>query len=187
MAKTALAFSQAAPAGAAVAAASLPMARPSLPFERSVGYQIRETHRLVQRALAARIEKEGVTLGMWYFLRVLWQEDGLTQRELSRRVGTMEPTTQSALQAMEAAGFVRRERNAVDKRKLSIYLTEVGRALQTRLLPAGIEVVNVATGGLSARETDLLLGLLADVQRNLTQDLRKLDVLEEEPEAEALP
>jgi DNA-binding MarR family transcriptional regulator len=155
---------------------------PELPFHRSVGYQIRETHRLVQRALQARIEREGVSLGMWYFLRVLWEEDGMTQRELSRRVGTMEPTTQSALQAMEAAGFVRRERNAVDKRKLNIHLTPAGRALRACLLPAGVEVVDIATGGLSPREIDLLLGLLGDVQRNLTQDLLALGAADDTKE-----
>jgi DNA-binding MarR family transcriptional regulator len=155
---------------------------PELPFHRSVGYQIRDTHRIMQRALQARIEREGVTLGMWYFLRVLWEEDGMTQRELSRRVGTMEPTTQSALQTMEAAGFVRRERNAVDKRKLNIYLTPAGRALRARLLPAGVEVVNIATGGLSPREIDLLLGLLGDVQRNLARDLLALGAAEDDKE-----
>ncbi len=70
---------------------------PALPLERSVGYQIRRTHRLVQRALQVRIEPHRVSLGMWYFLRALWDEDGLTQRELSTRVGTMEPTTMAAI------------------------------------------------------------------------------------------
>src|SRR5438270_2003283 len=96
--------------------------RPSLPLARSVGYQIRATHRLVQRALQARIEPHGVSLGMWYYLRVLWDHDGMTQRELSRMVGQMEPTTLSAIAAMEKEGFVRRVRNAQDKRKMNVYL-----------------------------------------------------------------
>ncbi len=43
----------------------------------------------------------GLKRGQWYFLRVLWTEDGLSQRELSARVGTMEPTTVIALRSME--------------------------------------------------------------------------------------
>src|SRR5262252_4162261 len=109
---------------------------PELPLERSVGYQIRRTHRLVQRALQVRIEAHGVTLGMWYFLRALWDEDGLTQRELSTRVGTMEPTTMSAIALMEKSGFVERRRNEEDRRKINVYLTERGRALERELLPA---------------------------------------------------
>lgn len=49
----------------------------NLPFDLSIGYQIRLTHRLMQKLLQLKIEQFGVTLGMWYFLRVLWDQDGL--------------------------------------------------------------------------------------------------------------
>ena len=44
------------------------------------------------------------TRGQWYFLRVLWITDGLSQRELSARVGMMEPTTVIALRSMRTLG-----------------------------------------------------------------------------------
>ena len=149
--------------------------RPSLPLEGSVGYQIRATHRLVQRALQARIEPHGVTLGMWYYLRVLWDHDGLTQRELSRFIGTMEPTTLSAIAAMEKQGFVRRVRNAEDKRKINVYLTRKGRELGERLLPLAIEVVETATRSLSRAERDSLVRMLHTIQRDLQSDLNEVD------------
>ena len=144
--------------------------RPTLPLQASVGYQVRVAHRLIQRALQARIERHGVTLGMWYFLRVLWNEDGLTQRELSRSIGTMEPTTLSAIAAMEKLGLVRRERNAADRRKVNVFLTPHGRALESVLLPHAIEVVGLATRGMSGGEQDALLRLLGALQRNLQDD-----------------
>ena len=140
---------------------------PALPLERSVGYQLRLTHRLMQRSLQARIAPHGVTLGMWYFLRALWDQEGLTQRELSDRIGTMEPTTMSAILAMEAGGLVQRVRNATDRRKINVFLTPKGRALETVMMPVAREVVDGAVAGLSAREIDLLLSLLGAVQDNL--------------------
>ncbi|WP_188713498.1 MarR family winged helix-turn-helix transcriptional regulator, partial [Croceicoccus mobilis] len=98
----------------------------NLPFDLSIGYQIRLTHRLMQKLLQLKIEQFGVTLGMWYFLRVLWDQDGLTQKELSDLVGTMEPTTLSAIASMEQRGIVARVRNAADKRKINIFLTPYG-------------------------------------------------------------
>lgn len=139
---------------------------PALPLKRSVGYQIRRTHRLVQRALQVRIEPRRVSLGMWYFLRALWDEDGLTQRALSTRVGTMEPTTVAAIMLMEKSGFVERKRNKEDRRKINVYLTVRGRALERELLPAGITVVEVATRSLTSRELEMLLRLLGDIQKN---------------------
>jgi len=140
---------------------------PTLPLELSLGYQLRMTHRLFQRSLQAQIEQHGVTLGMWYFLRVLWEQDGMTQSELSQRVGTMEPTTLSAIRDMERNGFVRRVRNAEDRRKINVYLTEKGQALKGKLLPSAVAVIEAATHGLTSREATMLLSLLACMQRNL--------------------
>ncbi|MGQ3027215.1 MAG: MarR family winged helix-turn-helix transcriptional regulator [Ferrovibrionaceae bacterium] len=142
-----------------------------LPFENSVGYQIRITHRLVQRYLQSKIEPHGVTLGMWYFLRALWHEDGLTQRELSRRLGTMEPTTLTAIAAMEKAGLVTRVRNATDRRKLNVFLTEKGRGLKAALLPLAVEVVHAATDGFSPAEVRQFLKFLGAIQANVGREL----------------
>ncbi len=144
---------------------------PDLPFEISVGYQIRITHRLVQRYMQTKIEPHGVTLGMWYFLRALWHEDGQTQRELSRRLGTMEPTTLTAIAAMEKAGLVTRVRNETDRRKLNIYLTEKGRGLKEVLLPLAVEVVHNATDGFSPAEVRQFLKFLAAIQQNVGREL----------------
>lgn len=147
----------------------------SFPTSKSVGYQIRTTHRLLQRFLQLKIEPYGVTLGMWYFLRVLWIEDGLTQRELSRRVGTMEPTTLSAILAMEKKGYVRRVRNKKDRRKLHVYLTAKGRSIKNDLIPLAKDVVATAVEGLSARDIRQMLKGLAEIQENLHATISQHD------------
>ncbi len=141
----------------------------NLPLDLSLGYQIRATHRLIQRTLQVEIERYGVTLGMWYFLRVLWAEDGITQSELSQRVGTMEPTTLSAIRDMERNGFVRRVPHAEDRRKINIHLTEGGQALRDKLLPSAVAVIEAASAGLTSREVTMMLDLLKAIQRNLQE------------------
>jgi MarR family transcriptional regulator, organic hydroperoxide resistance regulator len=150
-------------------------AEAELPFAESVGYQIRATHRVLQRFLQFKIEPHGITTGMWYFLRALWHEDGLTQRELSSRVGTMEPTTLSAILVMEKKGLVRRLRDASDRRKWHIHLTPKGRAAKTKLLPLAREVVDTAVQNLSRGEVTQLLKGLAEVQKSLHATLERLD------------
>jgi MarR family transcriptional regulator, organic hydroperoxide resistance regulator len=112
---------------------------------------------------------------MWYFLRLLWLEDGLTQRELSNRVGTMEPTTLSAIVIMEGKGLVRRVRNKNDRRKWHIHLTPKGRALKGKLLPLAKQVVDTAVQGFSRGEVTQLLKGLAEVQTSLHATLARLD------------
>lgn len=139
----------------------------ALPFDESVGYQVRQAHRLIQRHLQQEIEPYGVTPGMWYFLRALWHQDGLTQRELSLVVGTMEPTTLTAINSMERNGLVRRVKNRDDRRKINIFLTRRGKALRAELMPLAKEVVNDAVAGLSPQERSMFLGYLKTVQDNL--------------------
>jgi DNA-binding MarR family transcriptional regulator len=128
--------------------------------EQSTGYLLRDTFRAFSKVLSARISPHGVTIGQWYFLRVLWEEDGLTQRELSQRVGMMEPTTVTALNGMEKRGYVRRVRNTEDRRKVNIFLTKQGRSLRNKLLPYAIEVNRFATEGVSEADLENLRATL---------------------------
>lgn len=140
-------------------------------LDESLGFQIRHTNRLLQRYLQEQIEPHGITLGMWYFLRVLWQEDGLTQSELSQRVGTMEPTTLVAIKSMVASGFVERRRNAKDGRKLNIFLTKKGKALRDVCVPMAMEVNALAARGLSEEDRSRLMQTLQTLQDNLSLHL----------------
>jgi len=53
--------------------------------QESVGFVVREVYRMFARCLQARIARKGVTIGMWFVLRMLWDDDGMTQRELGER------------------------------------------------------------------------------------------------------
>ncbi|MEQ8699455.1 MAG: MarR family winged helix-turn-helix transcriptional regulator [Bauldia litoralis] len=139
------------------------------PPEGSTGYLVRQAHNALQRLLEQSIAPHGVLRGQWYFLRVLWEEEGLTQRELSARVGTKEPTTIVALRSMEAAGLVTRRRSETDRRKIHVDLTPKARALRDTLLPLARGVSETATGGLTPEETETLHKLLRKVGATLNE------------------
>lgn len=132
-----------------------------------LSYAVRDLHRAFSRALQARIVTHGVSMGQWFFLRVLWEEDGLTQRELSQRVGMMEPTTVTALNTMESRGLVERVRNPHDRRKVNIYLTPKGRALRDTLLSCAAEVNELSLQGISPKEQEIVMSVLTRMLSNL--------------------
>ena len=143
---------------------------PEFQPQNSLGYLLRDTYRAFTKVLQSRISAHGVTIGQWYFLRVLWEEDGLTQRELSQRVGMMEPTTVTALNGMEKRGYVKRVRNATDRRKVNIFLTEKGRALRSRLLPHAADVNRIAAKSVSAQDIELIRSVLNTMKDNLDRE-----------------
>jgi DNA-binding MarR family transcriptional regulator len=136
----------------------------------SIGYLTRIAFRAFSRALEHRTAPHGVSSGQWRFLRVLWREDGLTQRELSRRVGMREPTTVIALKSLERSGFVIRQKSVEDRRKVHVFLTPQAQALEATLLPAVAEVNAMALAGLTPAEIDVLRKALTQVGRNLAVD-----------------
>ena len=137
------------------------------PPRLSSGYLVRDAHRAFQRLLERRIAPYGVTRGQWYFLRVLWTTDGLSQRELSERVGMMEPTTVIALRSMEKAGLIRRVRSGDDRRKVRVLLTAKAKRLRNELLDVARTITDEAEQGVAARDLATFRRVIARMTANL--------------------
>ncbi len=137
------------------------------PPRLSSGYLVRDAHRAFQRLLERRIADYGVTRGQWYFLRVLWNADGLSQRELSARVGMMEPTTVIALRGMEKSGLIRRVRSADDRRKVRVFLSANAKRLRNELLSVARGITDEAEQGVAARDLAAFRRAIARMTANL--------------------
>jgi DNA-binding MarR family transcriptional regulator len=143
--------------------------RDAVPDDR-FAHLVKDATRALIRALQRRLARFGVPFGHWAFLRILWESDGLTQRELSREAGVMEPTTFGALKAMESRGYIARRRLAGNRRKIHIFLTRKGRALQDKLVPLAEEVNRIAVHGVPARDVAATRRTLLAVLESLAQD-----------------
>ncbi len=137
------------------------------PPRLSSGSLVRDAHRAFQWLLERRIAPYGVARGQWYFLRVLWNADGLSQRELSARVGMMESTTVIALRSMERSGFIRRVRGDDDRRKMRVFLTAKARRLRGELLGVARSITDDAEQGIAARDLAAFRRVIARMTMNL--------------------
>ena len=116
--------------------------------------------RLFSRALQSRFAEHDVSAGQWPLLLYLWGKDGLSQKQLSRRVQIEEPTTTRTLDRMERDGLVRRIRDENDRRRINIFLTERANLLRDELVPYALEVNALATHGLSEQDKAKINSLL---------------------------
>ena len=147
-----------------------PARQVEFPLAESSGFLVRDANRAFQRLLERRIAPYGVARGQWYFLRVLWSEDGLSQRELSARVGTMEPTKVIALRSMEKSGLIRRVRSRDDKRRSQVWLTPKAQRLRDELLALARSITDAAEHGISRAD----LALFRRVIRQMTVNLDRI-------------
>jgi DNA-binding MarR family transcriptional regulator len=121
------------------------------------------------RSLSRRLAEHGVPFGHWTFLRILWEEDGLTQRELSERAGVMEPSTFAAINAMEQLGYVKRRRLRENRKNVYVHLTPKGRALKKKLVPLAQQVNAIGLRGVSARDRATVRRALMTMIDNLRE------------------
>lgn len=139
-------------------------------MKERIAHVVREAARAFVRALTLRLAEHGVSFGHWAFLRILWERDGLTQRELSEMAGVMEPTTFAALKAMEELGYVERRQVPENRKNVYVHLTAQGRALEKKLVPLAEDVNKVATRGVKAGELAttrrVLLAMLDNLGRS---------------------
>lgn len=143
--------------------------RDAVPNDR-MAHLVKDATRALVRSLQMRLAEHEVSFGHWTYLRILWESDGLTQSELSREAGVMEPTTFTALKAMESRGYIVRRHLAGNRRKVHIFLTAKGRALKRSLMPLAEAVNHVAVRGIASSDIAATRRTLVAVLANLAQD-----------------
>jgi DNA-binding MarR family transcriptional regulator len=143
--------------------------REAVPNDR-LAHLVKDGTRALLRALQMRLTQHSVSTGHWTFLRILWETDGLTQRGLSEQAGLMEPTTYSALNAMEKLGYITRRQLPASRKKVYVFLTPKGRALKNKLVPLAEEVNEIAVRGVSASDIATTRKTLLLMLENLARD-----------------
>jgi len=132
-----------------------------------IAHIVKDAYRGLSKALQVRLKEHDVMYGHWTFLRILWQMDGITQRQLSEQAGVMEPTTFAALQSMEKLGYVLRQKLPDNRKQVRVFLTPKGAALRSVLVPVAEEVNTIALAGIPAKDITVLRKTLLAVIDNL--------------------
>lgn len=141
----------------------------AVPNDR-LAHLVKDATRGLVRALQMRLTEHSVSFGHWAFLRVLWERDGLTQRQLSQEVGVMEPTTAAAMRALEKLGYITRRKKADNRKNVHVFLTAPGMALRAKLVPLAEEVNEIAVRGVAPAHIAVMRRTLLAMIGNLARD-----------------
>ncbi|PUE62114.1 MarR family transcriptional regulator [Limnohabitans sp. Rim8] len=142
--------------------------RSKVPNDR-IAHLIRDVARAQMKALQQRLIAHGVSFGHWTFLRILWIHDGLTQKELSDLAGVMEPTTFTAVKAMESMGLIKRRQLPGNRKNIHVFLTPAGRKLEKKLVPLAEEVNTISIKGIAAVDVTTMRQSLLRIIENLAE------------------
>jgi DNA-binding MarR family transcriptional regulator len=105
---------------------------PSLLLDQQLCFALYAASRAVTAAYRPLLEELGLTYPQYLTMLVLWEQDGVTVRELGRRLQLDSGTLTPLLKRLQQSGLVSRERRRSDEREVEIRLTPEGRSLRAR-------------------------------------------------------
>lgn len=135
--------------------------------ETSLGYLLRDTSRVLLRAVQDHSTHCGITLNQHFILRELWQTDGLTVRELAQRLRLVDPTMTTTISALEKKKLVKRSGSSEDRRRVHVFLTPTGKALHAYLVIGTDEISEVAFTGITDTDRGRLRRMLERIRKNM--------------------
>lgn len=108
------------------------------------------------RRLSAQLEPLGLTMGQFGVLEALYHLGPMCQKALGEKLLRSGGNVTLVVENLAKQGWVRRERQADDRRLIRIHLTPKGRALIVRAFPKHVEAVVKEMSALDSREQEEL-------------------------------
>lgn len=122
------------------------------------------------RSLQQRAATLGFSPGQFPVLIELWQQDGLTQKQILDRLDVEQATLANTLSRMERDGLIIRTPHPTDRRAQTVSLSDRGRALESEAKDAACEAEDALLGGFRSFEKQLML----EYMRMAVENARKL-------------
>ncbi|MBI4666760.1 MAG: MarR family transcriptional regulator [Nitrospinae bacterium] len=141
----------------------------SFNLDESLGFLLNRAAHSMKWALEKKLARHGLTPPQWASLARLWEEDGLPQSQLGRRLHFDKPTISGIIDRLETKGLVRRERDGEDKRVVRIFLAPKGKKLEKTLAGLATGVNQKAGAGLSPAGLENLKAMLTRIFTNMRE------------------
>ncbi len=135
----------------------------------SLGLMIYRTALALKSALQRCFKENGfeITPEQWAIIRHLWEEEGLSQREIGEKAAKDKPNITRMLDALQKKRLIYRQPDPRDRRKFCVFLTKEGKQLHDLLLPLAQTLRERVTQNLSQPEIDILKEALAKINQSI--------------------
>jgi DNA-binding MarR family transcriptional regulator len=123
-----------------------------------------KTLHLHRQAVTKALAEQGRPFSQVGCLKVLADNDGISQRDLAETLHLSRPSVTTMLHAMEDEGAILRRPDEHDRRLTRVYLTDRGRNIETKMRAGLAQYINRTIGSMSKtdrRELERLFGRLS--------------------------
>lgn len=129
-------------------------------IENSIGFLLAKVHQRGFALFKEPLDAYDMTPRQFSLLAFLWQQDGLSQADLSAKSQIDRTTIGGLIDRLEKDGLVARLPDPDDRRAYRICLTNRGKSLEKELCEIAHSVQEKFIAGITHEERDTLLQLL---------------------------
>ncbi|MCT4559943.1 MAG: MarR family transcriptional regulator [Crocinitomicaceae bacterium] len=142
-----------------------------------IDFVLRQTWHKVARMYNQKAAQIDITISIGFILMII-DKEGTPSTQLGPRMG-MEPTSLSrTLKTMEEMGFLRREYDKVDKRKVLIFLTEAGIAKRKQTKEVILDFNNKLFAKISPTKFKTFIDVMTRIDTITEKELKMLNEAE---------
>lgn len=134
-------------------------------IDKSVGFLMAKAYQRACAIFKEEFDRFNLTPRQFGLLGFLWQEDGLSQAELSARAHIDRTTMGGLIDRLAKIGLVERRPHPEDRRAYQIFLTREGKRLEAELCPLAELVQARFVAGISEDELSFLKRILEKLRR----------------------
>jgi DNA-binding MarR family transcriptional regulator len=137
-------------------------------IEKNTGFIIYRTALAMKGAFERVLKEQGldITPEQCGILSLLREEEGLSQKEIGHILFKDKPNISRMLDILERKRLISRQ--ATDRRRYAIFLTEEGKQLIDKIHPLKLQLGEKVLNGLLSREIEALETILNKIYRNIT-------------------
>lgn len=131
-----------------------------------IGFWLKVNYRNICNYLDQRLAPLGVTNSQIGVLMMLWEQEGITQKQIVQVLGIQPASLTFLLRGLEEKELIRREQDKYDTRVNRIYLTPKGESLKEESLAIAEEGEQMLRQQFSDEEAALMLMWMKRINDN---------------------
>ncbi len=138
-------------------------------YDKSIGVLLSVASQSMRLHLSRRFSEAGLDVSpeQWRVMMVIWNSEGLSQRELADRCFMNKVSISKLLAPLEKRGLVYRERSEADRRGNRVFLTDAGYELHRQMVDLAKQNLQQAEQGIDPDDLDTFRTVARQIITNI--------------------
>lgn len=142
-------------------------------MRESLGKYITTISKYINYYINKRAENLNLNIHQVHILRILYNNEGINQEELTDIYKSDKVTISKLLDGLVKEQYVEKKKNDKDKRVKNLYVTEKGKSIREKISNILKDITKILSSGFTGKENIVIRELLDKMLKNIYQEVNE--------------